>query len=70
MKTFRLRTASLHQAMIVGIHASGILISLSLLMLNSYVVRLFDRACVPMWITINTLYLALKRIVSGVVSVI
>ena len=37
---------------------------------KSYVNRLFDPTCVPMWITINKLYLVPKRIVSGVVGVL
>ena len=57
--------------LIMDISASGISIPLSLLMLlsmvKSYVNRLFDPACVPMWITINKLYLVPKRMVPGVV---
>ena len=36
---------------------------------RSYVNRLFDPTCVPMRITINSLYFVPKWVVSGVVSV-
>ena len=43
------------------------IIPVDVVMVKSYVNRLFDPACVPMWITINKLYLVPKRIVPSVV---
>jgi len=68
---FRISPVVFLDLLIVGIHASRISFTLSLLlMLKSYVNPLFDPACVPMQITINKLYLIPKRILSGVVGML
>ena len=75
----RCRTALLLLCfLIVGIHASGIFIPLSLLItipvdvvrVKSYVNCLFDPARVVIWVTINKLYFVPERLVSGVVGVL
>ncbi len=46
------------------------IIPVDIVRVKSYVNCLFDPACVPVWFTINKLYLIPKRVVSGVVGVL
>ena len=45
-------------------------IPVDIIRVKSYVNCLFDPAFVPVWVTINKLYLIPKRVVSGVVGVL
>ena len=67
----RWRTGLLLCFLIVGIHASGILIPLSLLMLSGWYVDSFpDPTGVPVRVSINKLYLVPKRVVAGLIGVL